>query len=207
MSSPNSRLYIIDNSQYEATQTFLARYLPYSTSILTWFTRTLASQIAGLDDFSIYSSHPQLSSGSYNEPVTIIVKQVDRLRVFVSTEAQLNEEDPVWVGEDDIGLEKGDFHFGDKAAQDLYETSKKGLEIAIRYGNWNMDDIFFHGLSVLWCPLMYQMFTVPYNGPCERYICPAGQYLNNNVLNTIQANGEELNIETANERDFDQVQL
>lgn len=205
MVSQDNTMHLIDKSQYEGVKLYLEQYLPDSASLLLWLSRTVASQIAGLDQFSLYCTQPQLTAEVSKEPVVIIVKQIDRVRIFVSTEAELNEANPVWVGEDDIGLENGDFHFSSKGPRDIYESSKKSLKNAIGYGAWNMDEIFFHGVSLLWCPVIYQMFSVPYNGPCETYICPAEQILHKELLKTISVKGEQLSIDSVNEQEYELV--
>ncbi|KAH8554521.1 hypothetical protein BGW37DRAFT_480049 [Umbelopsis sp. PMI_123] len=207
MVAPANNLYLIDVSEYKTVKSFLAQYLPYSVSILTWLTRVHATDPGYLDQFEIYSSQSNLSTTSANEPVVIIIKEMDRLRVFVSTEAQLNLENPVWAGEDPVGLEKGEFQFASGSAKTIYETSQIALEQAIRAIGYGPEGLFFHGISLLWCGLLYNMFNVGYNGPCERYVSPINQYLEQETLDKVNIGGEELTVDSANQVDAEQIRV
>jgi hypothetical protein len=205
MAPMDINMYLMDESEYKTVKIFLAQYLPYSAAILTWLTRVHAGNLPGLGSFDIYSSQPDLSTAPAKEPVVIIVKEIDRLRPFVSTEAHLNQENPVWNGEDEIGLEKGAFQFASESARSIYEKSQTLLGQAAQTLGFGTDDRFLHGISLLWCPVLYKLFNLGYNGPCVRYVCPIEEYLEKEALQTLTVNGEELILDNATEHDAEMV--
>ncbi|KAI8576320.1 hypothetical protein K450DRAFT_257683 [Umbelopsis ramanniana AG] len=205
MAPMDTDMHRIDESEYGTVKIFLAQYLPYSAAILTWLTRVHAGNLPGLGSFDIYSSQPDLSTAPTKEPVVIICKEIDRLRPFVSTEAYLNQENPVWNGEDEIGLEKGDFQFASESARSIYETSQTLLGRAVQTLGYGTDGRFLHGISLLWCPVLYKLFNLGYNGPCVRYVCPIENYLETEALQTLTVNGEELRVDDATEHDAELI--
>lgn len=207
MASMDNTLYLIKKSEYDTVKFFLAQYLPYSAAQLTWLTRVHNGNLLGLGSFDIYSSQPDLSTAPVKEPVVIIVKEADRLRPFVSTEAFLNQENPVWNGEDEIGLEKGDFQFASESARSIYETSQTLLGKAVQELGYGADGRFLHGVSVLWCPVINKLFNLAEYGPCVRYVCPIEDYLEKEALQTLTVNGEELIVDNATEHDAELVCL
>ncbi|KAG2184593.1 hypothetical protein INT43_000502 [Umbelopsis isabellina] len=199
------KFHSLQRDQNDEIVSYLGQYTPYSSSILGFFVRAINNKVSVQGEYQVYCSHAQLSTTTAEDQVILLLAQPNRLRVFLNTEKCLNEAEPTWMGQDEIGLEHGHFEFEDENARGLYEKSQDLLEAAIRFVGWKQQGIFFHGLSVLWTPLLYKMFKVPYNGPCVRYICSVEKYLHKETPQSITVNGEELMIGSVTVQDIDKV--
>ncbi|KAM3586788.1 hypothetical protein VKS41_001845 [Umbelopsis sp. WA50703] len=205
MVSVERQFYALQKGHNDEIISFLAQYLPYSGSILGFFVRAVHSKVSAQGDYQVYCSHARPSMTTAEDHVILLIIQPNRLRIFINTEAMLNQANPVWKGQDEIGLEHGNFHFNDDSALELYEKSNDLLEGALHFIGWDQQGLFFHGLSVLWTPLLYKKFKVPYNGPCVRYICPVEEYLHKEFTHTITVNGEDLTIGSVTAEDTEKV--
>jgi hypothetical protein len=128
----------------------------------------------------VYSTHTDPGHIPSDEPVVIVVNNFHRLRIYVSTESYLDSHGSItdamkeqaqagnWGGEKAPRLY-------DDALQSLYERSVKLLEPVLLEvtKQWADSGLLFHGLSILWQPLVNALYQVSYYGPCHMFAKPA----------------------------------
>ncbi|KAI8335553.1 hypothetical protein BC941DRAFT_430618 [Chlamydoabsidia padenii] len=176
-------LNLLTTDQYAPLIDQLAQHhQPSATHLLGWFLQTGHSSVDTLGRSKVYSTHPDPSYLPTNEPVVIVVNHFHRLRIYLSTESTLDRKGHVSATmkqqaiDGDWSGEKAPQFYGDNdALQSLYRRSVEKLETVLLEltSQGDNNSIMFHGLSLLWQPLVNMMFEVSYYGPCHMFVKPA----------------------------------
>lgn len=176
-----SRLHLLTTDQYAPLIDQLSRHhQPSCSQFLGWFLQTGHSTVDTLGRSKVYSTHPDPSHLPSHEPVVIVVNNFHRLRIYVSTESGLDSRGPISEAMKEQAR-AGDWN-GEKAPplyedplQSLYKRSVELLEpVLLEVTNqWADSGLLFHGLSILWQPLVNALYQVSDYGPCHMFVKPA----------------------------------
>ncbi|ORX60493.1 hypothetical protein DM01DRAFT_1161328 [Hesseltinella vesiculosa] len=170
-------LHLFSPDQYpQLTEQLLAHHQPINTPFLGWFLLTGRYEADHLGRAKLYSSHPDPNYLPIDDPVVLVTNSFHRLRIFVSTEAYLNQykfsDEILQCADESNWATKAPLLFPDDAErQALYEKSVAVLEPILLKAMEDME-IFIHGASLLWSPLLNSIFNIGFQAPCKTFYKP-----------------------------------
>ncbi|KAI8092766.1 uncharacterized protein BX664DRAFT_328088 [Halteromyces radiatus] len=174
-------LHLLSTDQYAPLVEQLSRHhQPSCSQFLGWFLQTGHSTVDHLGRSKVYSTHSNPDYLPLDEPVVLVINSFHRLRIYVSTEPVFDNQGVVTeslkkqaaVG--DWNGEKAPRLYDDDHLHVLYQKSVDLLEHVLHQviNEWGNNECMFHGVSLVWQPLISALYKIIYYGPCHTFVKP-----------------------------------